>query len=211
MQQVLYIYDALCGWCYGFSPVIKRLHETYGGRIPFEIISGGMVLGDRVGPLADKADYLLPASQRVSEMTGVSFGPGFLEGILRDPDYVSSSELPGIALTIVKAVKPDAAIAFAHDVQRAFFAEGQPINTPAPYLPIAERYGLNAAAFEEALQSEDFRAGAWQEFEWVSRLGIQGFPALLFVEGQQAHMLSYGYQPYEAVEQALLERMGAAA
>ena len=26
---ILYVYDIMCGWCYGFSPVINRLYEEY--------------------------------------------------------------------------------------------------------------------------------------------------------------------------------------
>ena len=29
---VFYCYDAYCGWCYGFSPVIRRIAEEYEGK-----------------------------------------------------------------------------------------------------------------------------------------------------------------------------------
>ena len=32
---IVYVYDALCGWCYGFAPVIERLHEKYGDRLTY--------------------------------------------------------------------------------------------------------------------------------------------------------------------------------
>ena len=41
--RIIYCYDAYCGWCYGFSPVIKALYEKYNDQFEFETISGGMI------------------------------------------------------------------------------------------------------------------------------------------------------------------------
>ncbi|MFW5658939.1 MAG: hypothetical protein ACOCZ8_03040, partial [Bacteroidota bacterium] len=40
-MKVIYVYDALCGWCYGFSPNIQQLHDEFGDRVDFEVVSGG--------------------------------------------------------------------------------------------------------------------------------------------------------------------------
>ena len=52
---VLYVFDPLCGWCYGFSPVMVKLNDNYKENVKFVVISGGMVVGDRIGPLGEKA------------------------------------------------------------------------------------------------------------------------------------------------------------
>ncbi|WP_315819016.1 hypothetical protein [Paraflavitalea speifideaquila] len=46
MITIYYCYDAYCGWCYGFSPVIKRIAEEYKDRVSFEVLSGGMIISD---------------------------------------------------------------------------------------------------------------------------------------------------------------------
>jgi putative protein-disulfide isomerase len=38
-----YVYDPLCGWCYGFSPVINQLKESMQDEFTIEVISGVMV------------------------------------------------------------------------------------------------------------------------------------------------------------------------
>ncbi len=45
--RIIYVNDALCGWCYGFSPVITAIHEKYKDELDFEVISGGMVTGSQ--------------------------------------------------------------------------------------------------------------------------------------------------------------------
>ena len=56
-----YVYDALCGWCYGFSPVMQNVAAKYDDRLNFEVISGGMVTGPRVGPIGQVAPYIKSA------------------------------------------------------------------------------------------------------------------------------------------------------
>ncbi len=42
----------------GFSPVIKKIYEEYREKIDFNILSGGMVIGEREGLIGDFADYI---------------------------------------------------------------------------------------------------------------------------------------------------------
>ena len=44
---VIYCYDAYCGWCYGFSPVIKQIAEEYKDHFDIEVLSGGMIITDK--------------------------------------------------------------------------------------------------------------------------------------------------------------------
>ena len=41
---LIYCYDAYCGWCYGFSEVMKKIHSEYKSTLEFEVLSGGMIL-----------------------------------------------------------------------------------------------------------------------------------------------------------------------
>ena len=100
---LLYVYDPLCGWCYGFSPVMQRLHETFHEQIQFEVLSGGMVLGDRAGPIGQVAPYISWAYKHVEERCGVKFGADFLEGVLKPGTAIFSSEKPCTALTVFKS------------------------------------------------------------------------------------------------------------
>jgi putative protein-disulfide isomerase len=75
---VIYCYDAYCGWCYGFSPVIKRLWSEFRDRCSFEVLSGGLILPDRPLPVSATAAYVQKAYKNVEELTGVTFGADYL-------------------------------------------------------------------------------------------------------------------------------------
>ena len=57
---LIYCYDAYCGWCYGFSPVIQKLEVQYRNVIDFEVLSGGMILPEKprhIRVIANYEDY----------------------------------------------------------------------------------------------------------------------------------------------------------
>lgn len=54
-MKIIYLYAALCGWCYGFSPVLHQFQEKYKGDVTIEVISGGMITGKKIGPIGKVA------------------------------------------------------------------------------------------------------------------------------------------------------------
>ncbi len=78
---VIYVYDALCGWCYGFSPLMQRLEAAYKDKVAFTVLSGGMVPPEHAQPVAAKAGYIAGAYKTVEEYTGVTFGAAYLKHI----------------------------------------------------------------------------------------------------------------------------------
>lgn len=194
-----YIYDALCGWCYGFGPVIKKLHENYADRINFQVLSGGMITGSRVGPLANMAAYIKQASPRVTETTGVSFGEAYLNGLLADPTYISNSVPPAVALCILKEAQPNKQVAVAHEIQRLMFQEGKSLNEPTAYLDLAEQAGMAEEVFTQKFSDPAYLAKAQEEFATVQQWGITGFPAVVLQKQDQLYLVANGFVPYDQI------------
>jgi putative protein-disulfide isomerase len=48
MMKLIYIMDPLCGWCYGNSDNVLELFEKYKNEIKFEILPGGMWVGENI-------------------------------------------------------------------------------------------------------------------------------------------------------------------
>lgn len=193
--EIIYVYDAYCGWCYGFSNVIKQLEATYRDDFQFTLVSGGMIVGDRVGPLAEMASYIREAHGRVEDMTGVKFGAAFLDGTLNDPTYISDSMVPSKAAAVFKSMDEGRAISFAHAVQTAFYGEGKSLNAVATYVEIVERMGLDGAAFAERMQDVAYEERAKAEFRLSHQLGVQGFPALIYQDDKHLAAIARGFQP----------------
>ncbi|WPP53212.1 DsbA family protein [Catalinimonas niigatensis] len=201
-NEILYCYDPLCGWCYGFSPVIEKLEKHFKEQLKFTAYSGGMVTGSRVAPIGETFSYIKGALQTVEERAGVAFGQGFKD-LLEEGSYIYNSEPPCRALSIFKSVSNGSSIAFAHDLQKAIFYDGQNLNDVEVLAGIAERHHLDKEFFIQLFADEKYQQKTWEEFAFVQRLSVTGFPTLLFRNGRKLYVLSRGYQAYEPLKETI--------
>jgi len=199
MQEILYCYDPLCGWCYGFSSVIERLEQDFGNQIKFTAYSGGMVTGERVSPIGQSFGYIKEALKTVESRAAVQFGEPFKQ-LLEEGSYIYSSAPPSKALTVYKSVSNGSSVAFAHALQKWLFYDGKSLNEVQNLASIAEQHGLDAEVFTQLFEQDKYQQKTWEEFAFVQKIGVQGFPTLLFRDGQKLYLLSRGYQTYEVLE-----------
>ena len=208
---LLYVYDALCGWCYGFGPVMQRVAETYADTFDFEVLSGGMVRGDRIGPIGEVAGYISHAYKQVEERSGVTFGDAFLNGTMAEGTALFTSIPPSRALTAFKATQPADAdgteqVAFAHALPRAVYYAGLPPAEPSTYAQVATDFGLDGDDFAAKLDDPEVAAQTEAEFALASRLGVQGFPNVFVTPGGQLFRVAPGYVPFAQLD-ATLQRV----
>ncbi|HEY0030615.1 MAG TPA: DsbA family protein [Bacteroidia bacterium] len=194
--QLIYIYDPLCGWCYGFSPVIQKIRNQYKDKMDFEIISGGMIVGERVGPVGAFADYILKALPRLEELTGVTFGEPYLSQ-LRDKSLFLSSLKPCIALEVFKSFNEKEAIVFASSMQKAHYIDGKSLEEESVYVDLIKPYNIDSAEYLKRLNSDEFRIETVNQFKMIQEWGITGFPAVIMVHKGTYYLIAKGYLPYE--------------
>lgn len=193
--KIIYAYDALCGWCYAMADVMKKAIDKYSDELDFEILSGGMVLGERAGKIGDKFDYINEAFKTVESHTGAKFGPKFLEE-LKKGDLEMSSLEPSKALTAIKIIKPEIAFEFAHSLQNALYFDGKSIKDEDVLVEIANNFSISEDEFLKHYQSEEVINATNEEFEFVSKLGISGFPTILFEKDGEYYLIARGFQHF---------------
>ena len=203
---VIYCYDAYCGWCYGFSPVIRKIAEEFSDRVFFEVLSGGMIIQENPAPISASADFIKDHYKTVEEYTGIRFGADYLWHIHHpeESDWFPSSEKPAIAMCIFKEIFPSRQVEFAGDLQYALHYEGRDLCDNEAYRHLLEKYGIEASSFYEKLKSEEYKEKAYYEFALVKQLRVTGFPTLLLQESESRFfLLARGYTPYDAVKKSL--------
>jgi putative protein-disulfide isomerase len=194
--KIIYVFDPMCGWCYGFSKVINRYATEHKTEFDFDIISGGMVVGDREGPIGDFAEYILGAYKRVEDYSGVKFGEAYLAQ-LRTKKLWSSSVTPAIAIETFKTYKPDEAIAFASAVQKSYFYDGKDLRSDDVYREVLKPYAIDADRFIEKMHTEQLRKAATDGFQESANYGITGYPAVLLLYNGKYYMVAKGFTDYE--------------
>lgn len=200
-MTLFYIYDALCGWCYGFSPIMKEFYETHKDQVSFEVISGGMITADRIGPIGDVAGYIRQAYRDVEERTGVKFGSQFLEGTMEKGSAIFSSVPPAKALTAFRHFQPEDQVLFAHRLQHAIYFEGMEPEDLQGYANLAEEFGLHKRDYIRRLNAEDNAYATREEFMFTQQLGVEGFPMVVLKNAQnQYYLVSRGYVDLDILE-----------
>ncbi len=201
-MSLIYCYDAYCGWCYGFSPVIKKIAEMYAYILPIDVLCGGMILPEKPVHISVSAQYILSAYKNVEELTGIKFGEDYLWHIknAEDSDWFPNSEKPAIAMCIFKEFYPNRSVEFASDLQNALHFEGRDLTDDEAYKHLLEKYSIQPEIFFEKLKAEEYKAMAYYEFSLTKQLQVTGFPCV-FVQTSDTkfHLVARGYTDFETL------------
>jgi putative protein-disulfide isomerase len=198
-EALIYGFDPLCGWCFAFRPTMHALHTAF-PDLPIELLMGGLVLGERVRPIAHDREYLVRGLAEVERVAGVRAGAPFFEGLLAAGSYVSNSEPPCRAVVTMQELAPERAFAFAHALPAAYYEQGQPLDDPAVIGEIAAAQGVDADRFIAHWQSDAAHESTQRAFVVARAAGIVSYPTLRYRHGDRIVTLVKGFMaPEEAV------------
>ncbi|MGB0982582.1 MAG: DsbA family protein [Saprospiraceae bacterium] len=203
--KIIYVYDAHCSWCFAFSTVMQEIKKKYNSEFDFEVISGGMVVGEQIGELSKRypPEKLLEAYARINEMTGTVFSEEYLAKVKTGKTYINS-EIPAVALSILKEHNEDKAIDFAHALQEQFFTEAKAVNDDAVYSHLAKEYGMDSEDFFKKMKDKKYLEAARYDFALSRQLQVTGYPQVLVqTDDTQFYLIAKGYTPFEALDERL--------
>ena len=202
MKTLIYCYDAYCGWCYGFSEVMKKIYSQYKNTFDFEVLSGGMILPEEPVSIGATAKYIEGAYKRIEEITGIKFGEDYLWHIKHPDvsDWFPNSEKPAIALCVFKDYYPDKQVNFAADLQYALHFEGRDLTDDEAYRLLLDKYNIPAEEFYEKLDDEEYKERAHYEFALCKQLNVTGFPAVFIqLTDTKFYLVAEGYTDFDTL------------
>jgi putative protein-disulfide isomerase len=206
LPVLIYCYDAYCGWCYGFSSVIKKIATEYKELLDLDVLSGGMILPEKPVHISTTAGYIANAYKNVEELTGIKFGSDYLWHIHHpdDSDWYPNSEKPAIAMCIFKEFYPGRAVEFAADLQYALHYEGRDLTDDETYLHLLEKYSIQPEIFFQKLGSEEYKEMAYYEFSLMKQLQVTGYPCVFIQTAElKFTMLARGFTDYETLKERI--------
>lgn len=203
MTRLLYGYDPLCGWCYGFVPALRHLrHEM--PDLPIDPVMGGLVTDDRIVRYAEIADYISGASARMMQISGVALSAAFFDRILGNPDVVASSILPCAAVLKVRETAPRHAADFAAALQVAHFHEGADLNDPATLTRAAAGVGVRLDPAPD--DPRRVPPALATEFAATRAMGVTSYPTLILESDGRRIPLATAYEPDAMLRTVALAR-----
>ena len=183
-QQITlhYVYDPLCGWCYGAAPLL----EAAAGLPTLQIAlhAGGLWLGSRRQPMGQALrDHVRPHDERIQALSGQPFGERYFNELLLSDGLLLDSEPPIRAILAVTELGGNE-LRLLHRIQQSHYLDGQWVGDQAHLARLAQEQGITPAAFAQAFEQVDLAGHLAQSQGWLRQLGGQGFPTLGLMLGE---------------------------
>jgi putative protein-disulfide isomerase len=194
--KLVYVFDAYCGWSYGFAPTLTELVRRH-PDLEVEVVSGGLFTGARRVPIRDFG-YVQGANAKISELTGVTFGPGY-ERVIADGSFVMDSEHAARGVAALRHVAPCRIVELAAALQHAFYIDGLSLSDAATYRTVAEATGLNADSVIAAFAAADAR----NDFTRAADLDVDSYPTLIAIDGERQTALAVGHSTADEIDRRL--------
>jgi putative protein-disulfide isomerase len=208
---VTYLFDPLCGWCYGASPAIQRLGQE--ATITLELAPTGLFSGGGRVMSADFADFAWSNDIRIGKLTGQPFSEAYRSQVLGQHGTRFDSSAASLALTAVAHTAPAEELNTLKLLQEARYVNGLDICTPQGVDGVLRARGLTAAADLLARQDPDLQLQHDARVQKARRLmqahGAQGVPAMV-VHGASGARLVRGDALYNGHDALLAAIAGAA-
>lgn len=177
---VTYLFDPLCGWCYGASPMLQRLRAA---GVSVSPAPTGLFTGSGARPMdAGFAAYAWSNDQRIERLTGQPFTEAYRNQVLEAEDALFDSGPATLALSAVALAEPERELDALAAIQAGRYVQGLDTTSLACLVAILREAGLTAAdrlaTPDEALLAAN-RARIAQGRALMASLGAQGVPALV--------------------------------
>lgn len=199
---LIYAYDPLCGWCFGFHPIVEKLKNRFDDDINLKVIPGGLATGENAQKIEDGFQYIRRSLKQVEDMTGVEFGENF-KLLLDEGSYFYNSEPSCRMQNAVNALSPTQALKFAGKLHDAIFVNGKNLNEWKTFEELLTEFSVDIEVAKELYQSEEMKEKTQNSFEWCTKNGATAFPTLLLQIDNEIGILSRGFRPFGILESHL--------
>ena len=184
-----YIYDPLCGWCYGAEPLAWSAAKA--SDVELELHGGALWPEPTRLPEATRL-YIREADQRIAEMSGQRFGPAYHNGLLLDPTMVLESRPPTAAVLAAQSIDRAKTLPMLRGIQHAHYEQGRRVVEPEVLADIAVEVGLDRAEFEAALARAPVDEHIDETHRLMSIVGANGFPTFVLQIGEDLYPVPHG-------------------
>lgn len=190
-----YIFDPLCGWCYGAVAAVKAVDKA--PNVALRLLPSGLFTAVGARPMnEDFAAYAWSNDQRIAGLTGQRFSERYRSEVLADRQQRFDSGPATLALSAVSLSSPAHELEALEAIQQARYVDGQDITRPDTLARLLKGLGLEAAAAgllhsgAELLAANRARIESAQTL--LSQFGARGVPSFVLESDGRLELLQSG-------------------
>ena len=182
----------MCSWCWGFSPVIQKIKESYfvdNIRLvltPFRI--------DTTQPMDNELrNYVLEQWRKVHETTAQAFNFRFAMPV----GFIYNTRLVCLAIKAFKKQIPEEELKYLHALQQAYYTENKDLTNQDELINTASRFSVDINLFISDLTSKNIAEELEEDYSYCQQLNVQSYPTLMYEKFDSYAILSSGYTAYD--------------
>ena len=185
-MKIYYLFDPLCGWCYGASATLQKLNEIY----PLTLTPTGLFYQSGRKMDADFARYAWSNDQRIEKLTGQPFSQAYLENVLQgEGEFDSANSL--LALTAVQQIAQEQELVVLSALQTARYVDGLDYADLAVVEQVLHKLNLSQAV--PLLSEQSSQTALEQRLQFGQQLahhcGVHGVPQLIVEKDERLHIV----------------------
>ncbi len=178
---VQYIFDPLCGWCYGASDTMAKL--AFHPSVSVQMLPSGLFSGPGARAMAGFAAQAWQIDQQIAHLSGQAFSEAYRANVLGDADAMLDSSVTTLAVTAVAQEAPEREAEALKAIQEARYVHGQDVTSTAVVAGLLSELGLPQSATavrtpdDALLKATRDRTAAARNL--MAQYGAQGVPTVI--------------------------------
>jgi putative protein-disulfide isomerase len=185
--NITYLFDPLCGWCYGASHVISEIAAH--PNLTVALAPTGLFSGTGARPMdAQFAAFAWSNDEQIARLSGQRFTDDYRNNVLSNGGVLDSGPAT-LALTAVALTEPSRERDALKLIQEARYVSGRDVTDVLEIREILESAGLAAASNRLVSPDADLLWANRQRVEAARALmkefRVDGVPVLIVNDGQR--------------------------
>ncbi|CAM9719597.1 unnamed protein product [Heterosigma akashiwo] len=199
--KLLYVYDPMCSWCWGYRPVWLAVSSSLKDRIQIGYVLGGLA-PDNDEPMPENMkSFLQQTWRRIEQQLGTEFNHDFWSTCAPRRDTYKACRA---SLAARYQGKEEAMV---HGIQQAYYLRAMNPSDYGVLEQVAQNCELDLEKFTRDIYSQELNEKLMEEIEFAQTLPIQGFPSLVLQKESSLVPIPVDYSNPENTVRAILDLM----
>jgi len=201
MAKLIYVYDPMCSWCWGFRETWLKLQAAIGDKLAIEYKVGGLAPDSDEPMRKEMQQFLQQTWQRIEQQLGTPFNHEFWHTAQpRRSTYPACR-----AVLVARQQNKEQEMLYA--IQKAYYLDAQNPSDISTLASLAEQIGLEKNAFLKEIESEKINSLLMDEINQARSLPIQGFPSLVLENKGLYAAIPVNYRDWQSTYQQILSHI----
>ena len=192
MQQLIFVIDPMCSWCWGFHPIIKKLREVYSKEYNYSLVVGGLRTKGQMDWNQESREYLAQNWSAVAKRTQQAFNFSLLNQDSFEYDTYPACKA---IVTVRELWGDEASFDYLEKIQEAFYAKGEDTTS----IEVLLKYIENQEEFLTFYQSQRAEILMHHDFAKSRSMGANAFPSVVKIDTQGHMVCLKGYREIEEI------------